>query len=268
MSLCCLRIHKLQSRLHPCCTHLQLQCSTQFKKKSFSLTVLMQNLWPRLQSQLSEACLSQCRVQTESPISPDPSLFCTGSWFFRVQCACTDGKCCSLLPTSPHRFATQQYYIFVFFLKSDHCLSVWLSVLSCPVSNVCVLWPNGRTDQDETWHAGRPRPWPHCVRWGLRSLPHRGTATPPPIFGPYLLWQNGSTDQDATWHGGRPRPRRHCVRWGPSSLPKRGQSPLQFSAHVYCGQTATWIKMPLGWRLVQWLASFVAWTKLPCLGPG
>ena len=44
MSLCCLRIHKLQSRLHPCCTHLQLQCSTQFKKKSFSLTLLMQNL--------------------------------------------------------------------------------------------------------------------------------------------------------------------------------------------------------------------------------
>ena len=26
--------------------------------------------------------------------------------------------------------------------------------------------PNGWTDQDETWHAGRPRPWPHCVRWG------------------------------------------------------------------------------------------------------
>jgi len=28
-------------------------------------------------------------------------------------------------------------------------------------------------------------------------------------------------------------------------FPKRGQSP-QFSAHVYCGQTAAWIKMPLG----------------------
>jgi len=20
-------------------------------------------------------------------------------------------------------------------------------------------------DQDETWHAGKPWPWPHCVRW-------------------------------------------------------------------------------------------------------
>ena len=28
-------------------------------------------------------------------------------------------------------------------------------------------------------------------------------------------------------------------------LPKRGQSP-QFSAHVYCGQTAGWIKLALG----------------------
>ena len=47
---------------------------------------------------------------------------------------------------------------------------VCLSVLSdCPVYTVDVLWPNGWTDPDETWHAGRPRPWPHCVRWGLNS---------------------------------------------------------------------------------------------------
>ena len=33
---------------------------------------------------------------------------------------------------------------------------------------------------------------------------------------------------------------------GPSPhLPKKGRSP-QFAAHVYCGQTAAWIKMPLG----------------------
>ena len=46
----------------------------------------------------------------------------------------------------------------------------------------------------------------------------------------------------------RPWPRRHCVRWGPSSaLPKKGaEPPPQFSAHVYCGQTAGWIKVALG----------------------
>ena len=39
-----------------------------------------------------------------------------------------------------------------------------------------------------------------------------------------------------------------CVRWGPISPPsnKAAQQPLYFSAHVYCGQTAAWIKMPLG----------------------
>ena len=52
-------------------------------------------------------------------------------------------------------------------------------------------------------------------------------------------------DEAATWHGSRPQPRRHCVRWGPSPLPTKERSP-QFSAHVYYGQTAPWIKMSLG----------------------
>ena len=52
-------------------------------------------------------------------------------------------------------------------------------------------------------------------------------------------------DQDATWYGDRSRPKRHYVRWGPST-PKRAQPSPQFSAYVYCGQTAGWIKMPLG----------------------
>jgi len=53
-------------------------------------------------------------------------------------------------------------------------------------------------------------------------------------------------DQDDTWHEGRPQPRRFCVRWGPSPSPQRGVAPPQFLAHVYCGLTAAWIKMPLG----------------------
>jgi len=101
-------------------------------------------------------------------------------------------------------------------------------------------------DQDETWHAGGPRLWPHChiVLHGDPAIPpQKGTA---PIFGPDLLWPNGWMDYDATWYGDRHRPRRLCVRWGPSSpSPKRGQSP-QIFGHVYCGQTAGWIRMPLG----------------------
>ena len=79
-------------------------------------------------------------------------------------------------------------------MLSDRCLFS----LTCPVCDVGVLWPNGWRDQDGTWHAGRPRPWPHCVRW-------------------------------------RPR----------SPFQKGGRAPLQFSAHICCGQMARWIKMPL-----------------------
>ena len=85
---------------------------------------------------------------------------------------------------------------------------------------------------------------PYCARWGPSSLPPKRGGASYPIFSPFLLWANGWMHQDANWYAGRPQTRRLCVRWSPSS-PKRGRSP-QFLAHVYCGQTAAWIKMPLG----------------------
>ena len=60
----------------------------------------------------------------------------------------------------------------------------------------------------------------------------------------WCIVTNGSMDQDATWYGGRPRLRTHCVRWG-SSCPKKEHITYHFSAHVYCDQTAGWIRMPL-----------------------
>jgi len=101
-------------------------------------------------------------------------------------------------------------------------LSVCLTV--CAVCNVRALWSNGWTDQDETWHAGRPRPWPQCVGWD------------------------------------------------PALPPQRGAAP-QFSAHIYCGQMAAWIKIPLGIELglgpgdcVRWgppLLSTQKWGRAP-----
>ena len=35
----------------------------------------------------------------------------------------------------------------------------------------------------------------------------------------------------------------------PAPLPKKDAEPPKFSAHVYCGQTAGWIKMPLGTKV-------------------
>ena len=61
-----------------------------------------------------------------------------------------------------------------------------------------------------------------------------------------VLRPNGWIDQDATWYGGRPQPKLHCVRQGPSSPPPEGAQQPAILAHVYCGQTAGWIKMPLG----------------------
>jgi len=46
--------------------------------------------------------------------------------------------------------------------------------LSCPVCNVDVLSPNGSMDQDATLCGGRPRPRPHCARWGPRSPSPKG----------------------------------------------------------------------------------------------
>ena len=58
-------------------------------------------------------------------------------------------------------------------------------------------------------------------------------------------------DQDVTLYGGRPRPG-DFVLYGElgtqSPLPKKVRSP-KFLAHVYCGQTAGWIKMVLGMQL-------------------
>jgi len=115
----------------------------------------------------------------------------------------------------------------------------------CPVSNggVPVLWPNGWMGQDQTWHTGRPRPWPHCVRWGPSSPSSKGAQ--PPIYGPCLLRPNGCMDQDVTWYAGRPRPRR---------LPK-------FSANLYCGKTARYIKIPHGMEIGLSPADFVRSTK-------
>jgi len=127
----------------------------------------------------------------------------------------------------------------------DRCLAV------CPVCSVCnvgVLWPNGWTDQGETWHGGRPPPWPHCVRWGPNiQLPQKGTA---PNFSAHVYcglttgWIKmplsmevglGSGDIVLDGDPAPPRPKRDTV--------------LHFSAHVYCGQMARWIKMQLGTEL-------------------
>jgi len=130
---------------------------------------------------------------------------------------------------------------------SDRCpICPVLSCLSvCLVCNVGVMWPISWMDQDETWRAGRPRPWPRCVRWGPSSPSHKG-AQPPQCLA-HICCDKWLHELNGTWYGGRPRPRRICVTWRFSSPSLKGGKPHpQFSAHHYCGETTARIKMPLG----------------------
>jgi len=74
---------------------------------------------------------------------------------------------------------------------------------------------------------------------GDLAFPPRGTA--PKFFGPCPLGPNGWVDQDATWYTE--------VNLGPCNVVLHGvpsPQPLKGAQHVYCGQTAGWMKTPLG----------------------
>ena len=68
--------------------------------------------------------------------------------------------------------------------KSSYLLTYLLTYRTVVLSvcNVGALWPNGWMDQDETWNAGRPQPWSHCVRWGPTCTFPEGEQ--PPNFWP------------------------------------------------------------------------------------
>jgi len=65
------------------------------------------------------------------------------------------------------------YFLFIFGRPFVKRFALCYRTVVLSVCDVGVLWPNSWMNQDKTWRAGRPRPWPQCVTWG------------PPIFGPY-----------------------------------------------------------------------------------
>ena len=105
-------------------------------------------------------------------------------------------------------------------MLSDRCLS-------CPVCTVGVLWPNGWMDHDETWHAGRPRPWPHCVRCAPSSLPmgHSPQFSAHICCGQMAGWIKTPLGREVDLGPCK----RHCVRRGLGPLsPKKGAEPPNF----------------------------------------
>ena len=53
-----------------------------------------------------------------------------------------------------------------------------------PIFGLCQLWPKGLMDQNSTWHAGRPRPRPHCVR--LSPAPSQKKGAQPHQFSAHV----------------------------------------------------------------------------------
>jgi len=145
-----------------------------------------------------------------------------------------DGSRCHLVRRSPRRHCVESG-------PSWHSRRQFSAHINCTQTAGCITIPLGTEvglSPGDIVLDGDPAPPP----------PKKNGHSPHPIFGPCLLWPNGCMDQDATWCGGKPLPRRRFVRWGLSSSPKKEHSP-QFSAHVYCGQPAGWMKMPLGTKV-------------------
>jgi len=63
-----------------------------------------------------------------------------------------------------------------------------------PVFGPCRLWPNGRMDEDATWHRRKSRPRPHCVRRGPSSPPRKRHSNPT-LFSTYVYCGHGRPSQ-------------------------------------------------------------------------
>jgi len=105
-----------------------------------------------------------------------------------------------------------------------------------PTFGPCLLWPNGKMDQDATWYGDRPRPWPHCVTWGPSPTPK---GAKPLIFGPCLLWHT-------TGRIKMPLPRE--VDLGPGEIVLDGNpAPKGVQACVPFHQNRPCLLWPNGW---------------------
>jgi len=131
-------------------------------------------------------------------------------------------------------------------MLSVRCLSICMSVyLSACLSVTFVHCGQtvGRIQTKLGTHVGLG-PGHIALDGDPAPLPQRGTA---PNFRPISFaakWLHVSRCH-FVWSY-RPRPRRLCVRWGPRSPAPKGGGAPQFSAHIYFGQAAGWVKLVHG----------------------
>jgi len=123
----------------------------------------------------------------------------------------------------------------------DRCLSACNVLPVCLYRWTCIVAK--RLDASRyAWHGGRPRPRPHCVRWGPSS-PHQNGHSPQFFAhvrcGHTAGWIKMSVGTQIGLDPG------NIVLDGDLAPSKRGQHPSLFG-HVDCGHAAGLIKMPLG----------------------
>jgi len=128
-------------------------------------------------------------------------------------------------------------------LGPGHIVLGGYQLLLPKIFDPCLWYPNGCMDQDATWYGGRPRPRPHCARWGPRS-PSSESGHRPQFSAPVCC------DQTAGWIK---MPLRVMVGLGPGNIvldadpapPRSGTAPPNFGPCLlwpkrWMDQDATW----------------------------
>ena len=121
---------------------------------------------------------------------------------------------------------------------------------SPPMFGLYLLRPNGCMDQVVTWYGARPQPRRLCVRWRPHCPVSQKGADPPKKSAHVHCGQTAGWLKLVLGMEVGLRPGDFVLNGDAAPFPKketraRGRSP-QFVAHVYCSQTAGWIKLALG----------------------
>ena len=112
-----------------------------------------------------------------------------------------------------------------------------------PIFGPCLLWLNGCMHQDTTWYGGSRQPRRHCVRW---CSPSPKGAQPPNCRQMSVVAKRlDGLKCRLVWIGPSLGPS-DFVFDGDTPPPEKRHSPPPNFWPTSCGQTAGWIKMPLG----------------------
>jgi len=110
----------------------------------------------------------------------------------------------------------------------------------------CLLRPNGWMYEAGTWHGGRPQHRRLCVRWVQSPSPKRGRSPTPQFSAHFCCGQMAACIKVPVGMELGLGPGDFVLVGDPVAPFPEGGGPPKFLAHVYCHQTAGWMKLVLG----------------------